>query len=162
MTLSRKESLAKYGDVVDRWHALKNPGQWRRLTEAAAQAVQTVDLEVLEDHIDRGMADWYDSFIPDDAPFRGEDVRRGVKYRLNLDGAGKSRTDHQRRNMDIALRAFIRVEQNGGDTAAAMRHAMDELSKVAHGSSEKTVRQWLEAILPWSAIRRSPRGRPKK
>ncbi len=162
--LTQDEALASYGEIIDRYMALKHPdaaAHCKAAAQAAFKSFDGIDWKKAASALEERKRQYYASFIPEDAPFSIDDVMAGKQYRNTLKSTGKHRDDHQYRNLDIALQAFLRIENQGGETKEAVAEAISDLAKEKHGSGEKTIRGWLAAILPFSSLKQTSRGRPK-
>jgi len=106
---------------------------------------------------------YYSKFILEGAPFNADDVLKAKEAkRKKLDG-GYRMTAEAESKCRVALRAFLQVDLRGGYTHEAIKEALDEITTQWPRSLDpKTVRGWLDQILPETSLKRSPRGRPKK
>ena len=155
------------GAICDEYMDIKKPGYRDKLAETVAPEIEKslsgrTPAEADQD-VDRFLADYYQSFIKDGAPFDGEQARRMVKDRREREGGGHSTGDRFRDQRLVALRAFHKVDQRRGTTAEAKAEALQAIAeKWPHGDHEKSVRNWLKQIYFLTDIKQSPRGRPKK
>ena len=106
---------------------------------------------------------YYSKFILEGAPFSADDILKAKEEkRKRLDG-GYRMTAEAESICRVALMAFLKVDIRGGYTHEAIKEALDEITKQWPRSLDsKTVRGWLDQILPETSLKRSPRGRPKK
>jgi hypothetical protein len=156
----------KYPDLVDRYAELKYP---QKYGEVQSEIVARLDaMAVIEPFAEReenlylARKKYYSQFIAENAPFNADDVLKGIKAHSKSAKAGSKlkKNDHVQ---EIVLRAFLQVDLSGGTTADAIKQAWDAITIVYDKSpvNEKTIPEWLKAILFLTDIKPSPRGRPK-
>lgn len=158
-------------DIADRYYELKRtqteaelplPDEMTVKAKRLVEAFEEMDLTALEESRKKQWVEYYDSQIPDDAIFTGEEVFIGKeRKRAQKDKAQKMR--HSEALIDKVLLAFLEVDRQGGTSAEALKKAWASLSVEEHSSkiTQKTLRDWLKVIQPYSNIKTSPRGRPK-
>lgn len=156
----------KYPELVDRYAELKYPERFQELDSELRNAIERAvggrsEKQLKEDR-EALWTSYHAQFIREGALFSAGDILRwrdGTRRRS--DGGKKMKKTEKAQ--ELALRAFLEVDHERGTTAEAIERAWHAVtSEIPNPPNQKTIPEWLNAILFLTDIRKSPRGRPPK
>ena len=89
----------------------------------------------------------------------------GYRSKLSRAKGGKTIPEHLEEQVKAAVTAFVEVDRVKGSSAEAVnaaKNAIDNNANFNHAVDIRTIRTWLDEIIPFSEIEKSRRGRPPK
>lgn len=169
-------------DILERWLRLKHPdlysddmmaaaGQPMRDALSRAGAYSEAETtggspaEVIDSRL-RALymrkIEQYDTEVLEATGVTPEQYADMLLHRGDTARGGRTTAQHLSGALDKALTAFLKVEQEGGNSTDAVNLAANEVEDENPPPSKKTIREWLERVLPFSGIPKQGPGRPRK